>query len=847
MLQAEDYALSFLVSRFRRLSRESLKTCLASAARRGVPLAVTIAEGGHLVADELQAFEVAALYLRDGEHLHACALCGTQIIAPAELASRCPRCRRPTQEGVLPAAQAVVFDPDLEPRVRRMVLDLLARARTRDRVAEADRLRKEGELRTRPESALAPRDRACAETALGHYRLLSLVGRGSSSWVYRAEDQRDGQVRALKVFYFREGEPLDAVQKKLARFQREAELAGRLEHPNLVAVGPLEKLADRHAIPMDFVDGPTLADVLKARAKGESRASAGSGAADLRGLVDAVGEVARGLHYAHCQGVLHRDVNPRNILFASTGQVFLSDFGCARAIDGASAITGKEEYLGLLPYVAPERLRSESLAEVRSDVYGLGAVLAEVLTGGPPSAGVVPGSWPSATELDSRPDLKAVSPRLLVSLALVANRALARAPEGRYPTALDFADALASSWNEEDTATATAEDLLPRAPTVAAFPLRFASTVALVAFLAGLAAHERWMDRAPRAEDLIGGVEACHDRMLAAGSDREYRTQREQLALALLQAEEAVGAGTPEVRLWSGRSALARGELAEAERELGRAAALDGPRRAEARLEHALAAYLLAERYGTPAQADPWLEVARAECREIAKLKPGSPGARLAEALLPLFSKDWQTAYEGLLRLEADPRAGDTAHWMLGWILARHAAPAQGVPRAEAESAARPNDPWLRLARVLALLDRKAEGSPTDVESAVVIARGLAETWPRLPEAQIALAQAHLDDGAPSRALGPIDRALELDPRMKKAWQVRARLFLETGDPYESVAALTRVLELDPNSEQALFRRAIAYLDAGDPTRGESDLRKYLGRYPQGSRAPPARERLEKR
>lgn len=197
---------------------------------------------------------------------------------------------------------------------------------------------------------------------IGRYVLLGLVGKGGMGEVHRAWDRESGAFVALKVL-------TRVDEENVARFQREAETARPLDHPNIARVLDVGRLNGRPYIAMRFVDGETL-----------------QSCKDLKRGVAAVRDAARALAYAHGMGVIHRDVTPRNILVDREGRGTVTDFGLARTLGVGATLTESGLILGTPSYLPPEQAAGERTDE-RSDVYGLGAVLYHVATQSAPFYG----------------------------------------------------------------------------------------------------------------------------------------------------------------------------------------------------------------------------------------------------------------------------------------------------------------------------------------------------------------------------------------------------------------------------------------------------------------------------
>ena len=264
---------------------------------------------------------------------------------------------------------------------------------------------------------------------LGKYQIESLIGRGGMAAVYRAHDTALNRSVAIKVL-----EPALAIDPNaVERFRREAVTSANLEHPAIVRVYDVEQAGSLHYIAMRYVQGTTLREILR-----------DNGALPLDIALRIVEPIASALHYAHSHGVIHRDVKPGNILVEPDGTVLLTDFGIARAADNAqSSLTAVGHVMGTADYLAPEQISGRP-AEPRSDVYSLGVVLYEMLTGKPPFAGEHTATVLYRQVHEKPPPLRQVNARLPSDLQPIIDRALAKNPAVRYADPLDLARDLAA-------------------------------------------------------------------------------------------------------------------------------------------------------------------------------------------------------------------------------------------------------------------------------------------------------------------------------------------------------------------------------------------------------------------
>ena len=274
-------------------------------------------------------------------------------------------------------------------------------------------------------------------TRLGHYRILALLGRGGMADVYRAEDERLGREVALKAVppeFARDPE-------RIERFQREVRAAAGLDHPGIVTVYEFGQGEGQHFYTMSLMRGGDLKARIRAHTEGMSPDEA-------RRVVAAV---AQALDYAHRRGFVHRDVKPENILFDEEGRPQLTDFGIARAMESGTRMTATGMSIGSPHYMSPEQAQGLQV-DGRSDLYSLGVVLYEMLTGRLPfEAG--------NTLAVAYAHVNHPVPELPVALGQwqpVLDRLLAKSPEDRYGSAGELAQVLGAEELPRASATRVA-------------------------------------------------------------------------------------------------------------------------------------------------------------------------------------------------------------------------------------------------------------------------------------------------------------------------------------------------------------------------------------------------------
>jgi serine/threonine-protein kinase len=264
-------------------------------------------------------------------------------------------------------------------------------------------------------------------TDFGDYELLEEIGRGGQGVVYRARQKSLNRTIALKVI----GLGHWATEAHLKRFRREAEAAASLDHSGIV---PIYEVGERDGscyFSMKLVEGGQLDEVVKREPM------------PVRRAVELIAKLARTVHYAHEHGILHRDIKPGNILLDQKGEPHLTDFGLARLVETESTVTRTMEVLGTPSYMAPEQAVGNNAAVSHAtDVYGLGAVLYQLLTAHPPFSG---GTTYETIKLllDTEPrQPRLLNPKVDRDLSIICLKCLEKNPQRRYSSALALAEDL---------------------------------------------------------------------------------------------------------------------------------------------------------------------------------------------------------------------------------------------------------------------------------------------------------------------------------------------------------------------------------------------------------------------
>jgi len=259
---------------------------------------------------------------------------------------------------------------------------------------------------------------------LGQYEILREIGRGGMAIVYLARQPSLGRHVALKVLH----PHLAGDTTLVARFQREARTAARLQHPNIITIYEVGQQGGYYFIAMEYLTGQPLSEVIRRR-----------GALPLRRVIHIAQQVAAALDYAHSQGFVHRDIKPSNIIVGQGDSIKLTDFGIAKSRhDARLTITGS--LLGTPYYMSPEQAQGQ-VVDYRADIYSLGVVCYEMLTGRVPFGGETPAVL-HAHVYETPLPMRSLNRRLPAEVEKAVGRALAKEPGNRYRSAGELANAL---------------------------------------------------------------------------------------------------------------------------------------------------------------------------------------------------------------------------------------------------------------------------------------------------------------------------------------------------------------------------------------------------------------------
>jgi serine/threonine-protein kinase len=262
-------------------------------------------------------------------------------------------------------------------------------------------------------------------TRLGTCELIEQIGKGGMATVYRAYQPAMERFVAVKIIH----QAIASDKGGLERFQREARLVARLEHPHLLPIYDYNGANDPPYIVMRFLEGCTLKEVLDRRLL------------PLGDMVHVVRQVAQALDYAHRQGVIHRDIKPTNVMIDQDGNAFLMDFGIARSSQGL-VITEMGFAVGTPGYMSPEQGRGEEHITNRADIYSLGVMVYQMVTGEMPYKAETPMMVVLKHINDPVPRARSINPNLTPEMEEAVVKAMDKSPDARFATAADFADAL---------------------------------------------------------------------------------------------------------------------------------------------------------------------------------------------------------------------------------------------------------------------------------------------------------------------------------------------------------------------------------------------------------------------
>lgn len=276
---------------------------------------------------------------------------------------------------------------------------------------------------------------------LGQNVLERLIGSGGMSVVYLARQTHPSRYVAVKILRRHAVPHVEDRQEFLARFRHEADIIAKLDHMNII---PIYEYGEQYGLAylvMPYLANGSLRDMLAQR-----------GALSLQQTLTYIEQAAAALDYAHAHGIVHRDIKPGNFLFHADGRLMLTDFGIARIIrshssDNETTLTNSGQFLGSPEYMAPEMIHGEYI-DHRADIYELGIVLFQMLSGRVPFQGNTPYSVAAKHLQESPPLLHSIHPAIPPSVDAVIRKAIAKRREDRYSSAIELAQALRAAISE---------------------------------------------------------------------------------------------------------------------------------------------------------------------------------------------------------------------------------------------------------------------------------------------------------------------------------------------------------------------------------------------------------------
>lgn len=713
---------------------------------------------------------------------------------------------------------------------------------------------------------------------LTDYEVVSEVGRGGMGIVYKARQRKLNRIVALKVL----PALLGAVRPEaMARFRREAELAAKLTHSNIIGVHDFGEVDGTLYFAMQLVEGQTLRDVLReieathsvdavvgaagspsgSQATTKIGSSAQTDRAYFRRVAQWMTEAAEALQYAHENGVVHRDIKPSNLLLSSTGHILISDFGLARASQ-RETFTATRAILGTARYMSPEQVdSSRGSVDARTDVYGLGATMYELLTFQSLFAGTDDREiMQNVLHKEPPPPHRIVKhvPRELETICL---KAIEKLPKERYATAQEMADDL-RRWS-------LGMPILARRPTAAVrvgkwarrrrLPVALgAGCVVLTAALAGSYAAYRTSNReaSDAREDattrevrlLVIDARADYDRgdfsKALASIESGLAIDPGSVALLNLMADTLVLQGQAKAALeilngllarhpddWEAHASAARilGDFSHATRAVlyNTSAEQTGLSEDERRRQYVEHRDAVARLHPDSAELDGLLASEETDPRAAIKLLdralqrcPSSPGVIRARAARDDELGDYPSMLVDAERLGALRPGWAVAHWLRGQALQRLDRSDEAEQAYDKAVDRDPADPtnWYARSLVKTSRGRYAEAL-ADVNKVLELA-------PDFPYAYAGRARAYAGLGQLENALADLGRAIALRPNDIEVYHERGKLYYDVGRFDAAAADMSRIIQLNPKDARAYGNRAVAYIRLKRFDRAIEDLQE---------------------
>ena len=582
------------------------------------------------------------------------------------------------------------------------------------------------------------------------YEILGLIGVGGMGSVYRARDRELEELVALKVLR----KDLVSTPGILDRFRREVKLARRVTHHNVARVFDIGEHQGDKFLTMELVDGESLG-ALAAR----------EGALPIARVVELASGICAGLMSAHAAGVVHRDLKPDNVLIAEGGRIVLTDFGIARAFTDLGAGSTMGLLVGTPAYMAPEQVEGHHDIDARADIYALGGVLYELLTGRRAWPGESPLAVAAARLMADPPDPRRVCPAIPDAMSALVLRCLARRREDRFASVEAIVAALgAITWSSLPVVQPTTPDDLATAITGVQAAPRAEKTVAVLPFR-----------NAGPADDEYLAAELTDDLIDSLSMTRGLKVRSRGVVLGYTG-----GAQDPrEIGRDLGVQVVVEGSVRRAR----------GSVRISARLISVADGFQLwAKRFDRPEQdvlsinddaARAIAEALTLDREAPAREAPSSPEAvDLYLRARHEYRKFWHEDQDRALALFA-----------------------------QAEALA-PGDPMILSGKALAL-SRRSFFTGRGVDEARAAAEQAVAASSTLAEARLALGSVLLQQGQWTSAVRELRQALSRGPGLAEAHAAAGRVLMEVGDIDEAVRRLEAAIGLDaraPLAAEALVR-----------------------------------------
>jgi serine/threonine-protein kinase len=569
----------------------------------------------------------------------------------------------------------------------------------------------------------------------GRYEVIGLLGVGGMGAVYKVRDRELDEVVALKMLKREIADSPGIVD----RFRREVKLARRVTHPNVARTFDLGEHEGERFLTMEYVEGESLATRLARERQ-----------LPINELVQIVSAICTGLEAAHTAGVVHRDLKPDNVLLGKE-RVVITDFGVARAQEPGDAHRTQAP-VGTPAYMAPEQVEASPTIDARADIYALGAMMFELLTGHLPFEGESVYAVAAMRLMLPAPDPRVHRPDLPESIATLVMKCMARKPDDRPQRATEIASRLASVTMPAEDAYARPNE--PRLATISPKSTESQKTVAVLPFRNGGAPEDDYLVDG-LTDDLIDALSMTPGLrvrprgvvMQHKNSDADPRTLGRELAVQVvvdgtmrtsgdaMRVSARVLSVEDGFQIWAKRFEGSRSDVFrigdEASREVAAALSSRTPTRAVIATDPEAIDLYLRGRHD--------------------------------------FLKYWSTANERAIELF----------------------------RAANERA--PEDPLIMSAYASALARQFNAGSPVErSRAALALAERAVSIAPQLAEAHLALAQVKLHIPDPNGVAAGVVRALSLSPLLPDAHQLRARLLSDVGPPREAIEAAHRAMQLEP-------------------------------------------------